>query len=440
MPHQGKPSAWSAFDQQVKEEVIRLNKEIGWSDARAIAHKISGGKFSADGIDRFRVYIKRHWRTIAGLEEKEVATHPLQNVPIGEKQARFTPVATKEDGRPMDVKEFCDYYGLDYNQVKSAKLINHSGLSTYNISFSKEDEEPFAFLTPHFVEELVKKHTKVRYQKALTFDNPEFFDRLVITDAHIGMETISDTSMYGFPWDKQAIDARLEVVIDSLKKYKRGNDLYITDLGDFMDGYNGKTARADHRLPQNMTTQQAFDYALEFKLRLLDNAVQVYTRVFLDNVCNDNHGGTLAYLVNSALEKIAQHRYMKDEVVVRNHKKFLSHFIVGNRAFVISHGKDQSFMKSGMSPKAKPDDITKIDGYCKANGLYAYPFVTFDKGDSHQCILDLATSDDFFYLSYPSFAPQSEWVQTNYKKGRSGFVIQNFDIQTGVVTFTPIFF
>lgn len=419
---------YAQYEQQIQAmfaEGLRSSK---------IATRILGSSSHEEWIP-LRSYIQRR------QSKGDTIPHPLQNVAVGEKQQRWSPTALKEDGTLMNLREFCEVYGLNYEEARGAKLVNHSGLPTYNIaSVVNREDEPLSFFTPEFVEDLVKKHTKVRYQKALTFDKPDFFDRLVITDAHIGMETISETTMYEYPWDRAAIDARLEIVIDSLKKYKRGNDLYITDLGDFMDGYNGNTSRAGHPLPQNMTTQQAFDYALEFKLRLLDNAVQVYTRVFLDNVCNDNHGGTLAYLVNSAVEKIAQHRYMKDEVVVRNHKKFLSHFVVGNRAFVISHGKDQAFMKSGMSPKAKPDDITKVDGYIKANGLYAYPFITFDKGDSHQCILDLATSDDFFYLSYPSFAPQSEWVQTNYKKGRSGFVIQNFDIQTGVVTFTPIFF
>ena len=41
--------------------------------------------------------------------------------------------------------------------------------------------------------------------------------------------------------------------------------------------------------------------------------------------------------------------------------------------------------------------------------------------------MDYATSDDFDYCNYPAFSPSSDWVQTNFKKGRSGFVFYNID-------------
>jgi len=431
-------SKWSKHDATIAELVRSGKADTPLRVVKAILPEESP---LAD-LESFRSYVRRAWDSVcenAGIQQTTTATAQYKSKKDGSKTDILS--ARKEDGGIMTWEEFYVFFGLNPLDVKSYKLITHNGIPTYNVaSHTLNEAEPLSFFTEEFIEEMVKKHTKVSYQKELKLPQTDFFDRLVITDTHIGMETTSDTSMYSDPWDAASIMKKLDVVMEGLARYKRGNDLYMTDLGDLMDGYNGNTARGQHGLPQNMTTPQAFDFALEFKLRLIDRAAQIYERVFLDNICNDNHGGTLSYLVNSAIEKIAAYRYTKGEVSVTNYKKFFSHFVVGDRAFVISHGKDQIFMKHGLSPKPKTEDIQKIDGYIKANNLYKYKHVTFDKGDSHQCILDLSTSDDFFYLSYPSFAPQSEWVQTNYKKGRSGFVIQNFDIKSGAISFTPIFF
>ena len=52
--------------------------------------------------------------------------------------------------------------------------------------------------------------------------------------------------------------------------------------------------------------------------------------------------------------------------------------------------------------------------------------IEFSKGDSHQYVFDNSTSQTYSYCSYPALSPSSEWVQTNFKKGISGFVFFNF--------------
>ena len=42
-------------------------------------------------------------------------------------------------------------------------------------------------------------------------------------------------------------------------------------------------------------------------------------------------------------------------------------------------------------------------------------------------LFDYATAQDFNYMNYPALSPASEWVQTNFKKGLRGFVIQQID-------------
>ena len=67
--------------------------------------------------------------------------------------------------------------------------------------------------------------------------------------------------------------------------------LIVDELGDLLDGYNEKTTRGGHSLPQNMSNEEAFDCALEFKILLLDLLTPHYLELYFNNICNDNHAG-----------------------------------------------------------------------------------------------------------------------------------------------------
>ena len=153
----------------------------------------------------------------------------------------------------------------------------------------------------------------------------------------------------------------------------------------------------------------------------------------------DNHASDFGYIANQTTKHIIEAKY--DNIQVINHQKFINHYYVGKHAFVISHGKDDKNLKFGFKPVLDPKQIEKIDQYCKENDVYKNSdFIEFSKGDSHQMLLDFCTSSDFDYFSYPAFSPSSNWVQTNFKKGRSGFVIQNGYVDVREKDFIPIFF
>ena len=97
----------------------------------------------------------------------------------------------------------------------------------------------------------------------------------------------------------------------------------------------------------------------------------------------------------------------------------------GKNCFILTHGKDGKNLKFGFKPILDAKQIEKIDNYIKEHKLHDY-IIEFSKGDSHQKIFDESTSDVFDYYNYPAFSPSSEWVQTNFKKGFSGFEFFNF--------------
>ena len=278
-------------------------------------------------------------------------------------------------------------------------------------------------------EAVLNKHLegleKVNIAKVKPIKNYEF-DTLTYSDVHIGMDTDKyNKSMYAIEWNREKIMEAAKILVQKTLESRSSENLVVDELGDLLDGYNEQTTRGGHHLPQNMTNEEAFDVALEFKIYLLKELAPYYNNVKFNNICNDNHAGSFGYFVNAAFKKIAEEKYI--DVEVNNYLKFINHYYIGRICFVITHGKDDSTLKFGFKPHLDTKAIEKIDQYCKHNNVYKNSdLVIFKKGDSHQCLFDMASSDDFYYYNYPALSPSSQWVQNNFKKGRRGFVLQSF--------------
>jgi len=258
------------------------------------------------------------------------------------------------------------------------------------------------------------------------FNSTKDFDSLTITDVHVGMDTDADkNTMYQNTWNKDELFKSADIIISKTLEEKESTILYIDELGDLLDGFNAQTTRGGHSLPQNMTNEQSFDNALEFRLRILHGLINYYDEIHFNNICNDNHAGAFGYFVNQAFKQIAELQFKN--VKVTNHRKFINHYYVGDICFIISHGKDDKSLKFGFKPVLDLKGAEKIDQYCKQNSIYKKAdLVIFKKGDSHQALFDMCSSDDFFYFNYPALSPSSNWIKNNFKLGRRGFVNESF--------------
>ena len=337
-------------------------------------------------------------------------------------------------GKMMDINEYCIHYSLPRNDISSYKLVSHTGTPFYNIVFKEQIDQEVIDID---FDSIIKKHINRIDVKHDVIDTDFDFDVLTYTDVHIGMDTDKDNnSMYAEKWNRKTILKSARKMVKKTIENKKSNVLIVDDLGDLLDGLNARTTRGGHELPQNMTNEEAFDCALEFKNIIVDGLVSHYETIHFNNIVNDNHSGCFSYFLNKAFKGITDIKY--DNVIVTNHRTFISHYIVSDIVFLISHGKDDKTLKFGFKPQLDTKQIEKIDQYIKHNNLYsAGKRIIFKKGDSHQAIFDMAGSDDFDYFNYPALSPSSQWVQNNFKKGRRGFFIDNFK---GVVsTTTPIF-
>jgi len=349
--------------------------------------------------------------------------------------------AFDSNNKVMDIDAYCKHHGLPRDDVRSYKLVTHTGTPFYNIAFNERLTET-EFLTKEFIKSIVAKHIKpVKQVKTFTYPT-NTITRLVYTDAHIGMHPDpTGISIYGGVWNKEVQDIRFSQMMLCVDMHTEsiGGTLIIDELGDYPDGWDGQTVRKGHSLPQNMSNEETFDQCVSLKVKQVDLMVSCgkFKKIILNNICNDNHAGAFGYVINSAVKMIVETKY-PGIVRVANHMSFINHYQIGNHTFIISHGKDKENLKFGFKPKLDDAGEKKIRNYIDEKRLDG--FIEFSKGDSHQLLLDYATSDRFDYMNYMSFAPPSQWVQTNYQKGRSGYVIQLFNEDKRDKIIIPKFF
>lgn len=342
-------------------------------------------------------------------------------------------------GLVMNINEFCEYHNLPREDISSYKLITHTGVPSFNIVFKENAVDVSEIDFKSIINNALKS---IKVKKELSINQPldkSRFTRLIFTDTHIGMETNSDgTAMYSQDWSSLDIKESMTAMCVAVVENKVGDTLYIDELGDFLDGYDGQTTRGGHTLPQCMTNEEAFQFGLDFKMGVLSMLVPYFNKIVCHNICNDNHAGSFGAVLNHAFMVAAELKFSNVEVV--NIGEFIGHYFVGEHAFVLTHGKDKQFLKFGLKAQLDSKIIEKIDHYLKHHDIYRLAkYIEFSKGDSHQFLLDYTTSQDFDYFNYPALSPSSEWVSINFKKSRRGFVIQQVCKDTNDKVIIPKF-
>ena len=200
--------------------------------------------------------------------------------------------AISGDGKIMNIETYCKYYGLDFDKVRSFKLVSHTGIPFYNIAFYENDVEEegeidFLSIFKDKINPIIPTYKRSR-------SDYSDFDRLVISDVHVGMNVNPDGySLYGGEWNGTELMNRSIKLVNYVVAHQKSKSLILHDLGDLMDGWDGYTTRGGHKLPQNMDNQQAYDVAVKFKIQLIDSLIPFYNEIKVVNICNDNHGGAL---------------------------------------------------------------------------------------------------------------------------------------------------
>jgi len=407
--------AFELYDSQTDKSVVKVAE---------ILHKKYNPKIN---IQTFRSGLNRQMV----LSGKKLVRTPKSKRKETKKKTEAQPFVLSawnfKTGEMMDIKEYCEFYKLPYDDIHSYKLVSHTGTPFFNILF-KENKLDLKDLTPEFIEAAIKKHIQPVKLPKYNGGISKNCLRIIYTDTHIAMETNNNGfSLYGGIWNEEELFIRKNTMItdirESFELFGYFDEIHVIELGDFMDGFNAETVRGGHELPQNMDNEKAFDVGLSFKIELIKAIVKlnITTKIRSFNICNDNHAGSFGYVVNSAAKQFLEAMYT-GLVEVVNLRKFINHYFYGKHCFILSHGKDATNKKFGFKPQLDPKAKETIEGYIDNNNITKYSdFITFEKGDSHLQLFDYANSDKFDYLNYMALSPASEWIQTNFKRGRSGY-------------------
>jgi hypothetical protein len=385
-------SKWKNYDANLTE-LLQDNKNCTDTEiAKKLLNTNEGGNVNKD-VDLLRTYIKRNRLRL--LDEHEGIYNATNELDVPNTSVKHMWLKTKQSSIFVKNPEYIE----PQTEVELEKEIDFTNI----------------------FKDLVVPIKLPKIERKLDLS---LFDRLVYTDVHVGMEVNQNGySLYDGAWNELELNKRLETMVSQTLINRKSDTLIIHELGDFMDGYDAVTTRGGHSLPQNMDNQKAFDVGLSFKIRLIDTLIPYYNKIECINICNDNHAGSFGYIVNSAFKAYIELKY--ENVKVTNQRKFIDHYIVENRCFILTHGKDDKNMKFGFKPHLDAVQIEKIKNYIDEYRLH-YFTIEFSKGDSHQLLLDFTSSSAFEYQNFGAFSPPSDWVKTNFKNTNSSFIVFNY--------------
>lgn len=337
------------------------------------------------------------------------------------------PEDVKINHEDFDIEKFTTnpYGGAWIKLKRKEKMFEQEHLDTLKEILTKE-------LNPVFI-----KTPEVINDKALFIYG---------SDKHIGALTKED-SIYTNKYDRE--EMRQRIVIQTLKQiqhnialYGQFDSLFIMDLGDALDGFNGKTTgglrgTSSHTLPQQLNNREQHDYYLELHKELFDTiTVNLFAKnIYFVATSNSNHGGDFEYGAMRNLETYLNVKYPDIKTYV-SYKPY-NHFIYGKHCVIFGHGKDDEDMKNGL-PLVLNDKVSNVlNDYITVNKLNMYN-ISFISGDLHQSAETYAKN--FRYKKVLSQYGSSKWMHTNFGSGNPGLSLEIFLKNDKVIHKQDIFF
>lgn len=233
---------------------------------------------------------------------------------------------------------------------------------------------------------------------------------LYLSDMHIGAY-VSPLSIYSNPYDKDEVIRRINIILNRVhdlhETYKGFDNIYVCNLGDSLDGYNGQTTRGGHSLPQNMCNKEqihTFIFVMNYLFTELNKLE--YNKMHYYCVGESNHDGDFGYAVNVALETILANKGVNCTIF----DKFIGEFKAGETTFILCHGKDNKDMFKNLPLTLDIKTENFINEYLDTKGISGN--VIFIKGDLHQSATTYGRR--FTYRSVGSLFGSSEWIHKNF--------------------------
>lgn len=236
-----------------------------------------------------------------------------------------------------------------------------------------------------------------------------------LADMHIGAKCNSDT-LYPNNYDRKEINRRLTQLASQIASFGRLDNLVICLMGDSLDGMDQQTARRDHFMPQCMDNNEQLNAFLDLTFNFITRCRDLCNNVSIYSVKCGNHGGTWEYTANIALKHLVEKVY--PEITFTLFDEFIGAFEFNNHLFLVTHGKDEQFMKRPLPLYL--DDTTKvrIHEWLLSRGLSGAENIHVIKGDLHSDALSSCLAFD--YRNVLSLFGASDYANYNFSRNSYG--------------------
>lgn len=263
-------------------------------------------------------------------------------------------------------------------------------------------------------------------------------DTLIIhlADLHFGAKT-SSNSLYPNEYNKNEVERRLLELVNRVPK-KDYSMVIINFLGDMLDGMDRKTTRRDHDLPQNMDNYEQVNSYLEVMetfIKTLQDKLSPRVAIHLYSVKSGNHDGITGYTATKAL--FTKLQYSFDNITARIFDDFFGKYSVKGHQFIITHGKDDEFMKRGLPVNLNDTTLVKLYEWLDSVEVSGKN-IHFIKGDLHQDGINSNYKLD--YRNVLSLYGASDYGQLNFGKQPHGVSYELIDQEGNLLrgTFTNL--
>lgn len=147
-------------------------------------------------------------------------------------QKGFT--AINNAGQLMAIEEYCSFYGLDVNKIRSYKLISHTGQPFYNCVFYEEVIEP-AVTEKELKELILKGFEGISYTPTIK-DTKNKIGVVKIADLHLGSYVDNLIRTKNFSIDILA--NKLSEAVDDIND-RNYSTVHVHVLGDLIESFTG---------------------------------------------------------------------------------------------------------------------------------------------------------------------------------------------------------
>lgn len=335
------------------------------------------------------------------------------------KEVRVFSAVDPKTGTMMSIERYCEFYGLDFEKIRSFKLVSHTGIPFYNIAFYETIVEPV--VTEQQLKDLIEDGL-IYKQKKIAEKNPykEYKEIGVVKIADLHLGSYVDGLIRTKNFSINILAQKLRKAAEDINRHEY-KIVHIHLLGDIIESFTGMSHKNTWKgLDKAMVGAEAVKLSCVILQKdFLDLIVNLGTIKIVagnhDRVTSDNKEdvqGDAANLVGWGLELMGYN--VEFNPLVIKHE-------VGNICHILTHGHHPISKKTTKQLCWDYGVQGKFNLICEGHLHSIIEKLSVAQQSKFQVIKD--DSVDHRRMNCPSFFTGNFYSESLGYTSQSGFVI-----------------